>query len=174
MENLSIYKDIKTRIIPGLQAKHQIVAMPHWSWFWLDDFMKRNSIYDHQHMYQTIGRKYKLNDDNLIDTLKNIAEIHAEFSMRQIHNLANDNGIEGPQGQHYISKILPYREKAAIKKKRKSYDNMPKLYKLFSFMPCATTSEAVFERKNHMSIYQQDWYEASTDDDQDTDTDYEI
>jgi len=149
MQNLSIYNDIKTRIIPGLSTNHQIVSMPNWTWFWLDDFMKRNKIDNFDHMYNTLkqrfGSQHKLSNDNLTDTLKNIAEIHEEYSMRQLHNLANDNGIEGPQGQHFMSKILPLRNKK--KRIRRSYQ-LPRIYKLFSFIPCATTSDAIWRRKN--------------------------
>ncbi len=148
MKNLSIYNDLKTRVIPGLATEHRIVSMPYWTWFWLDDFMKRNKIDNFSNMYQTVGQKYDLSNDNLIDTLKNIAEIHEEHSMRQLHNLANDNGVEGPQGQHFITKILPLRNKKTAKRKKPL--QLTRIYKLFSFMPCATTSDAVWRRKSRI------------------------
>ena len=153
MQKLSIYNDIKTRIIPGLATNHQIVSMPNWTWFWLDDFMKRNKIDNFDHMYQSLeqklGQGYDLSNDNLTETLKHIAEIHEEYSMRQLHNLANDNGIEGPQGQHFISKILPLRNKKT-KTVKKPYQ-LARVYKLFKFVPCATTSDAVWRRKNRVN-----------------------
>ncbi len=152
MQDLSIYNDIKTRIIHGLTTNYQIVSMPNWTWFWLDDFMKRNRIDNYDHMYQSLGQKlgqqYTISNCNLTETLRSIAEIHEEYSMRELHNLANDNGIEGPQGQHYLRKILPHRNK---KKKARKPQKLVRVYKLFSFMPCATTSDAIWRRKNRMS-----------------------
>lgn len=129
-----INDNITTRIIPGLTAEHQIVSLPYWAWFWLEDFMVQNRI-SYKGIYKTFG-----SGGDLSQTLHNLAELHHEYSMREIYNLANDNEIEN-------SEFVTLLNAKPQKKKREL--NLPKIYKLFGFMSCATTLEAVWKRKNY-------------------------
>jgi hypothetical protein len=123
-----------TRIIPGLSETYQIVSMPYWAWFWLEDFMQQHRI-TYQGIYATFGTQ-----DDIGQTLQNLAELHHEYSMREIYSLSNDNDAEEEQF------VLRYRGR---KETKKPDIKLPKIYKLFGFMSCATTLEAVWERKNY-------------------------
>ncbi|MCI5060565.1 MAG: hypothetical protein MRY79_05790 [Alphaproteobacteria bacterium] len=123
-----------TRIIPGLTAEYQIVSLPYWAWFWLDDFMQTNKI-GYKGIYQ------KLNEsENINSALQTIAEFHHEQTMRGRYNLANDNDI--PEEE-----IFKHLQQKRTQVKTRDL-NLPKIYKLFGFMPCATTLEAVWQRRN--------------------------
>lgn len=140
MSKTPINDNLTTKIIPGLSAKHQIVSMPYWAWYWLEDFMKINRI-SYQGIYDTFGTNIATQDD-INDTLRGLAEMHHEYTMREIYQLANDN--EATHGD-----IM-----ARIHKKNKEVSEqkalvLPKIYKLFGFMSCATTLEAVWERRHY-------------------------
>ncbi len=124
-----------TRIIPGLTSQYQIVSLPYWAWFWLDDFMQQHRI-SYQGIYEAFS-----NGKDLSQTLHNLAELHQEYSMREVYNLANDNEIDQ---QEYLEK----RNKQPKKEKPKEL-RLPKIYKLFGFMSCATSLEAVWSRRHY-------------------------
>lgn len=125
--------NLTTRIIPGLTSQHQIVSLPYWAWFWLDDFMQQHRI-SYQGIYETFGQ-----ERDLSQTLHDIAELHQEYSMREVYNLANDNELDH---QIYSGKIR--------KKSRKTNGlKLPKIYKLFGFMSCATSLDAVWSRRHY-------------------------
>ncbi|MEM6811326.1 MAG: hypothetical protein AAF549_02555 [Pseudomonadota bacterium] len=132
-KNSTSNDNIQTKLIPGLSSQYRIVSLPYWAWYWLDDYMTKNKISYHG-IYKTFGIQ-----QDITETLKSLAELHHEFSMREVYNLANDND--------------PCDEtiKLRLKKKKmpeKSYQ-LPRIYKLFGFMPCATSLEAVWERRNY-------------------------
>lgn len=127
--------NITSRVIPGLSSQYRIVSLPYWAWFWLDDFMQQNRL-SYQGILETFGCTGDVNT-----TLKNIAELHQDHCMRGMHNLANDNVF---LEHNDYSDLIAKREK----RKTKPY-NFPRVYKLFSFMPCTTTLEAVWTRKNY-------------------------
>ena len=135
MSNKTSYNRITTRIIPGLSSEYQIVALPYWAWFWLEDFMQQNRI-SYEGIYETFGQS-----GDVSQTLRNLAELHQEYSMREIYNLSNDNDLEE---EDYIMQL-----QAPIKDKEITQLNLPKIYKLFGFMSCATTLEAVWKRRNY-------------------------
>lgn len=120
-----------TRIIPGLSSAYQIVSLPYWAWYWLEDFMQQNRI-SYQGIYDTFGTGGDINQ-----TLQQIAELHHEYAMREVYNLANDNELDDDD---IITRLK-------TPKKDKTELNLPKIYKLFGFMSCATTLEAVWERR---------------------------
>lgn len=124
---------ITTRIIPGLSKEHRIVSMPYWAWYWLEDFMKANKT-TYQGIYNTFGKQ-----QDISDVLRGIAEIHHDYAMREVYNLANDNEVE-------VSDITQFTKKAD---KPPCVTNLPRIYKLFGFMACATTLEAVWERRHY-------------------------
>ena len=124
--------NLTTKIIPGLLNDYRIVSLPYWAWYWLEDFMMKNRI-SYQGIYETFG-----NGQDLNQTLHNIAELHHEHAMREVYNLCNDNE---PDENVCITQIY--------KKKTEPQLNLPKIYKLFGFMPCATTLEAVWERRHY-------------------------
>jgi len=125
--------NLTSRVITGLKSEYRIVSLPFWAWFWLDDFMMQHRI-SYEGMLETFGGNGDINE-----TLKNIAELHQEHCMRGAHNLANDNTfLEAIAGKKNFKS----------KRKIKAYQ-YPKIYKLFSFMPCATTLDAVWSRKNY-------------------------
>ena len=126
--------NLTSRVIPGLKSKYRIVSLPFWAWFWLDDFMQQNRI-SYQGMLETFGCNGDINN-----TLKNIAELHQDHCMRSVHKLSNDNTF------------LEHKDLSTLTTKKikpKNLDTMPKIYKLFGFMPCATTLDAVWARKNY-------------------------
>ena len=127
--------NITTRIIPGLSAKYQIVSLPYWAWYWLEDFMRENRI-SYQGIYDTFG-----NTEDINDTLRSLAEMHHEYAMREIYHLANDNEADNDD-------IIARIHQNKISKKTHPLV-LPKIYKLFGFMPCATTLEAVWERRHY-------------------------
>lgn len=128
-------KNLSTRIIPGLSSKYQIVSLPYWAWFWLDDFMQQNRI-SYRGILETFGRGSDINQ-----TLHGLAELHQEYSMREVYNLANDNELDH---QDYLARL------DTPKKMKKTKDiQLPKIYKLFGFMACATSLEAVWTRRNY-------------------------
>lgn len=120
-----------SRIIPGLTYEYRIVSLPYWAWFWLDDFMLNNKI-----SYQGILEAFKC-EHNIDKTFHDIAKLHQQHCMRGAHCLANDNANH-INGTDKIKNGIP----------KRAY-NLPKIYKLFGFMPCATTLEAVWTRKNY-------------------------
>ena len=124
--------NLTSRVILGLKSEYRIVSLPFWAWFWLDDFMQQNRI-SYQGMLDTFGCEGDIND-----TLRNIAELHQEHCMRGAHNLANDNAFLNANKK----------KKLKTSTKIKSY-NMPKIYKLFGFVPCTTTLDALWSRKNY-------------------------
>jgi len=124
--------NLTSRVIPGLKSEYRIVSLPFWAWFWLDDFMQQHRI-SYQGMLDTFGC-----DGDINETLRNIAELHQDHCMRGAHNLANDNIFL----------------EAGKKKKRKSLRNIqsynfPKIYRLFKFIPCTTTLDSIWTRKNY-------------------------
>lgn len=126
--------NLTSRVIPGLMSDYRIVSLPYWAWFWLDDFMRQNRI-----SYQGIWESFNGTGD-VNDVLRGIAELHQDHCMRGVHNLANDNSII------FINKDSLHR----LQKKKKLHNyNLPKIYKLFGFVPCATTLEAIWSRKNY-------------------------
>jgi hypothetical protein len=141
MPKTPINDNLKTKVIPGLTAKHQIVALPYWAWYWLEDFMKVNRI-SYQGIYDTFGTHLQTGG-SIGDTLRQLAEMHHEYSMREIYNLANDNE---PDESDIIARIN--KKKSKTKAKPKAFV-LPKIYKLFGFMSCATTLEAVWERRHY-------------------------
>lgn len=94
--------------------------------------MQQHKI-SYQGIYDTFGQNRDLNI-----TLREIAELHHEYAMRELYNLANDNEADSAEA---LKKIYV--------KKKKQVSNLPRIYKLFGFMPCATTLEAVWERRHY-------------------------
>ncbi len=131
--------NITTRIIPGLTAAHQIVSLPYWAWFWLEDFMQQNKI-SYRGIYDTFGQH-----GDISQTLHNLAEVHHEYSMREVYNLANDND---PEDEFYATCLKKKAAEKEVTVKSQTL-NLPKIYKLFGFMPCATTLEAAWSRRNY-------------------------
>jgi len=127
--------NLTTRIIPGLTSQYQIVSLPYWAWFWLDDFMRQHKI-SYRGIYDTFGNGADFNQ-----TLHNLAELHQEYSMREVYNLANDNEIDPKQ---YVTSSNKRRKPTPAKAL-----TLPKIYKLFGFMSCATTLEAVWSRRHY-------------------------
>lgn len=136
MNNKPINDNLTTRIIPGLSSQYQIVSLPYWAWFWLDDFMRQHRI-SYKGIYKTF-----VNGGDVNQTLHHLAELHQEYSMRERHNLANDNEFENSD---YLRRL---NHKNAKSQKNKQLV-FPKIYKLFGFMSCATTLEAVWKRRNY-------------------------
>ncbi len=124
--------NITSKIIPGLLNDYRIVSLPYWAWYWLEDFMVQNRM-SYQGIYETYGQNHDLGK-----TLHRVAELHHEQSMRNIYNLANDNE---PSKEHFIPKIYHNKKSKPL--------NLPRIYKLFGFMSCATTLEAVWERRHY-------------------------
>lgn len=139
MPKSPINDNLTSRILPGLSAEYQIVSLPYWAWFWLEDFMKTNRI-SYQGIYETFGA-----EGDIRDTLQNLAELHHEYAMREVYNLANDNV---GNNNDIIARIRQNKNKNKKVKTPKSFV-LPKIYKLFGFMACATTLEAVWERRNY-------------------------
>ncbi len=137
MSETPLHDNLTSRIIPGLSAEYQIVSLPYWAWYWLEDFMKANRI-SYQGIYETFGA-----DSNINYTLRNLAELHHEYAMRELYNLANDNEAKNDD---IIARIQQNKDQS--NRATKSYV-LPKIYKLFGFMPCATTLEAVWERRHY-------------------------
>ena len=125
--------NLTSRVIPGLKSEYRIVSLPFWAWFWLDDFMMQNRI-SYEGMLETFGC-----DGDINQTLKNIAELHQEHCMRGAHKLANDNAF---------LENATKKPRTTTGKKVTTY-SFPKVYKLFGFIPCTTTLEAVWSRKNY-------------------------
>jgi len=123
---------LKTKIIPGLMSEYRVVSLPYWAWYWLEDFMVQNKI-SYEGIYSTFGDNKDLNT-----TLQEVAELHQEHAMREVYNLANQNE---PDKNICLTKIYA--------PKKKQITNLPKIYKLFGFMACATTLEAVWERRHY-------------------------
>ncbi len=131
-----------TRIIPGLNADHRIVSMPVWAWFWLDDFVKNCSPKGYRGVYEAFGDA--ISSTNLSDTLRSIAQMHQEFCMREIYNLANDDEPE--------DSYIKARAARPVRLKKAKELNLPKIYKIFGFMPCATTLDAVWQRQHYSGL----------------------
>lgn len=132
MRDMTKANQLTQKIIPGLQAEYQIISMPYWAWFWLEDFMRAHNL-DYKKIYQ----KYCQTGD-IHQTLYQLANIHQDLMMREIHHLANDNEANDKDILHIIS----------ISMRQKKEQTLPKIYKLFGFMPCATTLEAAWKRRN--------------------------
>jgi hypothetical protein len=126
-------QNMTTRIVPGLKSEYRIVSLPYWAWYWLEDFMKQNRL-SYQGIYNTFGDR-----DDVSMTLKNLAALHHEHAMREVYKLSNDNE---PDETALIRRLNHKRAKRSI-------GAMPRIYKLFGFMPCATSLEAVWERRHY-------------------------
>ena len=124
---------LTTRVIPGLKSEYRIVALPYWAWFWLDDFMVQNRV-----SYEGILDSFQI-DDNINKSLQYIAELHQEHCMRGAHKLSNDNT--------FLEKDIKLNRRDRLAAP-KTY-NLPKIYKLFGFIPCVTSLNAVWARKNY-------------------------
>jgi len=59
--------------------------------------------------------------------------------MREVYNLSNDNEVN-----HTV-----YSQKIGKKNKKKIKFALPKIYKLFGFMSCATSLDAVWSRRHY-------------------------
>ncbi|MEM9469903.1 MAG: hypothetical protein AAF988_07050 [Pseudomonadota bacterium] len=135
----SNYQNTVRRVIPGLNAESRIVCMPSWAWFWLDDFVENFSPGGYEGLYEAFGDA--ISSENLTDSLHNIATLHQDFCLREIYHLANDDLPSEAEVEQKITAVIP------VRKKPKS--RMPKIYKLFGFMPCPTTLDAVWERQHY-------------------------
>lgn len=135
MNKKPLNDNLTTRIIPGLSSQYQIVSLPYWAWFWLDDFMQQHRI-SYQGIYDTFG-----NGNDLNQTLHSLAELHQEYSMREVYNLANDNEVDHQDYLTHLNKTKKTHKPRAL--------NLPKIYKLFGFMSCATSLEAVWSRRHY-------------------------
>ena len=130
-----LYDSMTTRVIPGLKASYQIVSLPYWAWFWLEDLMKKHNI-DYRGLYD----RFNVSDDVAL-ALKHLAELHLDEAMRKDHNLANDNNMQNKDLMVLlcrgggVKKIEPFQ--------------LPKIYKLFGFVPCPTTLAAVWQRRHY-------------------------
>lgn len=127
--------NLTSRVIPGLKSQYRIVSLPYWAWFWLDEFMIQNRL-SYQGILETFGC-----DGDINNTLRGVAELHQEHCMRGMHNLANDNVFHA----HKNPNRLIRKKSLSVTKKY----NMPKIYKLFGFVPCTTTLNSVWTRKNY-------------------------
>ncbi len=132
-----INDNVHTRIIPGLKSAYQIVSLPFWAWYWLDDFMQKHRV-SYTGIYDTYGQ-----EGDFTQTLRQIAELHHDYAMREVYNLANDNELQENQFTTLLNKKTNTTKAQAL--------NLPKIYKLFGFMSCATSLEAVWERRNYRS-----------------------
>ena len=135
-----MYNSVSSRIIPGPKSEHSIVSMPQWAWFWLDDFIENCSPDGYKGLYSAFGDAFNKNG-NLSEALHGIAQMHQEFCLRELHNLANDDEPDQTYIQNRVIKPI----KATTKKNSR----MPKIYKLFGFMSCPTTLESVWERRHY-------------------------
>lgn len=142
-------KSNTTRIIPGPQSEHRIVSMPSWVWFWLDDFINNCSPNGYSGLYSAFGDA--INQENLSDSLHRIAELHQDFCLREIYNLANDDEPDDEYIQNKLYEATVTNIKNNKKKNKTTQDRTPKIYKLFGFMPCPTTLDAVWARKHYRS-----------------------
>ena len=127
----TINDKVTSRVIPGLKSEYRIVALPAWAWFWLDDFMIQNRM-----SYEGILETFQCETD-ISQSLQYIAELHQEHCMRGVHKLSNDNTF------------LESDIKVGKKKNGTKAYNMPKIFKLFGFIPCVTTLNSVWTRKNY-------------------------
>jgi len=135
--------NLKTaRILPGLQSEYTIVALPYWAWFWLDDHVQTNYPRGYKQFLSSLNDKIE-SEDALADHLETYATVIQSSAMRQIYNLANDN--------NFFSEEVIKRSKPKRQKKPMHEVKLPAIYKLFGFMPCATTLEAVWERRHYRS-----------------------
>jgi len=130
----TLNEQITSRVIPGLSSEYRIVSLPHWAWFWLDDFMIQNRM-----SYEGILDTFQCEGD-INKTLKYIAELHQEHCMRGAHKLSNDNT--------FLESDITMSNKNKKNFTPSNY-NMPKIYKLFGFIPCVTTLNSVWTRKNY-------------------------
>lgn len=124
--------NLTSKIIPGLLNDYRLVSLPYWAWYWLEDFMIQNRI-SYQGIYETYGK-----NNDIDTTLRTIADLHHKKSMLSVYNLANDNNIPTKTQLTKVNFSHP-----------KQITNLPKIYKLFGFMACATTLEAVWERRHY-------------------------
>ena len=89
--------------------------------------------------YQGILDTFQCEQD-ISKSLQYIAELHQEHCMRGVHKLSNDNTFL--ESDIKISRS-----------NKKNHDttayNMPKIFKLFGFIPCVTTLNSVWTRKNY-------------------------
>lgn len=127
----------KTRIIPGITAEYQIVSLPEWAWYWLDDFMRSHKI-----GYKGIYKRFETQNHkhDITASLCQLAEIHQENIVRQNYSLCNDNKAKTEDIVRLVSKST---------QSSKQDMSFPRVFKLFSFMPHATTLDAVWSRLNH-------------------------
>ena len=125
---------LKTKVIPGLTDTYQIVSLPYWAWYWLEDFMQMHKI-SYQGIYDTFGA-----NNDISQTLHQLAELHHEYAMREVYSLCNDNE---PEEEQIVTRLKTRENLKQVE------PNLPKIYKLFGFMPCATSLEAVWERRHY-------------------------
>jgi len=133
--------NLKTaRILPGLQSEYTIVALPYWAWFWLDDHVQTNYPRGYSQFLSSLNDKIE-SEDALADHLETYATVIQSSAMRKVYNLANDNNFLCEDVKRRRVSGRPARQIQDVK--------LPAIYKLFGFMPCATTLEAVWERRHY-------------------------
>lgn len=134
--------ELKTRVIPGLNAEYEIVSLPYWAWYWLDDYLQETRL-NYRSLYRNLGQDF-FREGEVTDGLIDIAEYQYESFIRESYQLANDNNAAQMSYEDHLK-----REAGRKKSYNKETKNLPKIYKLFGFMPCATTLEAVWERRHY-------------------------
>ncbi|NQZ14705.1 MAG: hypothetical protein HRT94_07775 [Alphaproteobacteria bacterium] len=144
-------KSTITRVIPGPYSEHRIVSMPSWAWFWLDDFVSNCSPNGYKGLYEAFGDA--IQPENLSEALRGIAELHQDHCLREIYNLANDD----EPSEEDLEKRIEKQTVQPLKTKKKPQDRTPKIYKLFGFMPCPTTLDAVWERQHYSTNQINKW-----------------
>jgi len=131
---------LSTRLLPGLKSEYAIVSLPRWAWIWLDDHIERyyaNGYEEFIHDYQSFIES----DTDLIHYLELLAHDLQEQSMREDHNLANDNEI-------YASAIWLRPYKPQKNRSEKAF-KFPIIFQVFKFLPHATDMQTLWQRKNY-------------------------
>ena len=147
-------KVFETRLLPlpTLKSDYAIVSMPEWAWYWLDDLVKRDYPGGYKSLVKAISRR-TANKGSAQQDLKHIlafyAKEHCDRRMGSLYNLANDNlrptlstATTAPEAPA-ATPNTPFSTKSAF------YKGLPTVYRLFHFMPHATSLTTVWERRNY-------------------------
>lgn len=137
----------ETRILktPANRLGYAIISMPKTAWYWLDDLVEKEFPVGG---YKALVQAFKEAEtpEALSSDLRKMAREHCETQMASLYHLANDNKPAKGYNDTDIVPALPGKNTAT---RADIARRLPTVYRLFHFLPHATTLTSVWERRNY-------------------------
>lgn len=145
---------METRTVPFVSRGRveMRVELPKTDWYWLDDLVSREYAGMYVHLFNACGLASFSSQKRLSAELMRTARAHGQKQIERLYNLANDNISKKEGSGNAPASKMDNVLSLDIGFHNKNYDlslKMPSAYRLFHFMPHATSLTTVWERRNY-------------------------